>query len=126
MAIDFEAEGLLDGLADGAAREARLDLLRALEAEGFSLDELSQATAEGAAGAAAGGARAGGRGAALHAGGDLEMTGLDFDFLAEARRAIGAPAVDPNERVLSEEDLVLARTPPRCSRGLDGEQASSS
>ena len=37
------------------------------------------------------------------------MTGLDFDFLAEARRAIGAPAVDPDERVLSEEDLDLAQ-----------------
>ena len=31
VAIDFEAEGLLDGLPDGQARAARLDLLRALE-----------------------------------------------------------------------------------------------
>ena len=122
MAIDFDAEGLLDGLADGAAREARLDLLRALEAEGFSLDELRQAAAEG-------------RLALLPVERVLEaeeprytqaeimeMTGLDFDFLAEARRAIGAPAIDPNERVLAEEDLVLAQNAAALlAAGLDGE-----
>ena len=44
MAIDFEAEGLLDGLPDEQARAARLELLRALEQDGFSLEELRQAT----------------------------------------------------------------------------------
>ena len=47
VAIDFDAEGLLDGLEDERAREARLDLLRTLEGEGFSLEELRRATAEG-------------------------------------------------------------------------------
>ena len=36
-----------------------------------------------------------------------EQTGLDIDFLAEARRALGAPAVDPDERVLTEDDREL-------------------
>ena len=44
MAIDFEAEGL-DGLDDGLARDARLELLRTLEHEGFTLEELRRATA---------------------------------------------------------------------------------
>ena len=44
--IDFEAEGLADGL-DGDAREARLKLLGELAAEGVSLEELTEAVAEG-------------------------------------------------------------------------------
>ena len=39
VATDFEAEGLLDGVGDERARRARLELLRTLEQEGFSLDE---------------------------------------------------------------------------------------
>jgi class 3 adenylate cyclase len=46
MAIDFVAEGLLEGPADERAREARLELLLTLEGEGFSLEELRQATRE--------------------------------------------------------------------------------
>ena len=46
MDVDFEAEGLLEGVQDARAREARLELLRALLAEGFSLDELRAAAAE--------------------------------------------------------------------------------
>jgi adenylate cyclase len=109
VAIDFEAEGLLDGLEDERAREARLDLLRELEREGFSPDELRQATAEG-------------RLAMLPVERVLaaeeprytqveiaELTGLDVGFLAEARRAVGAPAIDPEERLLTEDDLELAQ-----------------
>src|SRR4051794_14931210 len=43
VAIDFEAEGLLDGAED---REPRLELLHTLEGEGFSLDELRAAAAQ--------------------------------------------------------------------------------
>ena len=46
MAIDFEAEGLLDGL-DGESRDARLRLLEQLERDGVSLDELRDAVNEG-------------------------------------------------------------------------------
>jgi adenylate cyclase len=108
VAIDFEAEGLLDGLADEPAREARLELLRSLEQDGFSLEELRNATAEG-------------RLALLpvervladeprYTQTDLaELTGLDVPFLADARRALGEPAIGPDERLLTEEDLELSR-----------------
>ncbi|MEA2418247.1 MAG: adenylate cyclase [Thermoleophilaceae bacterium] len=109
VAIDFEAEGLVDGLQDERAREARLELLRALEQDGFALEELRQATREG-------------RLALLPVERVLaneeprytqeelaELTGLDVDFLAEARRAVGGPAIDPKERVLTEDDLELAQ-----------------
>jgi adenylate cyclase len=109
VTIDFEAEGLLDGLEDEHARQARLELLSSLEEQGFPLEELRRATLEG-------------RLALLPVERVLEAegprytqreicaeTGLDFDFLAEARRAIGAPAVTPDERVLTEADFNLAR-----------------
>jgi adenylate cyclase len=39
-----------------------------------------------------------------------EETGLDLDFLTEARRALGLPAVDPDDPVLTEEEVELARS----------------
>jgi adenylate cyclase len=123
VAIDFEAEGLLDGLDDERAREARLDLLRGLEREGFSGEELRQATAED-------------RLALLPVERVLaaeepcytqvelaELTGLDVPFLAEARRAVGAPAIDPQARLLTEDDLQLAQgAAALLAAGLDREQ----
>jgi adenylate cyclase len=44
--IDFEAEGLLEGL-DGEERESRLALLERLAADGVELDELRSAVADG-------------------------------------------------------------------------------
>jgi adenylate cyclase len=108
VAIDFEAEGLLDGLEDERARAARLDLLRSLADAGFSLDELRRATAEG-------------RLAMLpvervlaeeprYTQRDLsEITGVELDFLIEARRALGAPAIGPDDRVLTDDDLELTQ-----------------
>jgi adenylate cyclase len=107
VAIDFEAEGLLDGL-DERARQARLDLLRSLEEAGFSLEELREATRQG-------------RLAMLPVERVLaeeprytqrelsELVGLDLDVLIEARRAIGAPAIGADERVLTDDDLELAQ-----------------
>jgi adenylate cyclase len=107
VAIDFEAEGLLDGL-DERARESRLDLLRSLEEAGFALDELREATEQG-------------RLAMLpvervlseeprYTQRDLsELTGVDLDVLVEARRAVGAPSIGPDERVLTDDDLELAQ-----------------
>ena len=123
VAIDFEAEGLLDGIEDERAREARIELLRALEGDGFSLEELRQATAEG-------------RLALLPVERVLaaeqprytqvelaELTGLDVDFLAEARRALGEPAIDPNARLLTEDDLELSQgAAALLAAGLDREQ----
>ena len=123
VAIDFEAEGLLDGLSDEHARAARLDLLRALEQDGAPLDELRRATAEG-------------RLALLPVERVLaaeeprytrsevaELTGLDADFLAEARRAVGGTATGPDERVLTEDDLLLAQNAAALlAAGLEPEQ----
>jgi hypothetical protein len=42
VSVDFEAEGMLEGVQEGRAREARLELLRTLSAEGFSLDAFAR------------------------------------------------------------------------------------
>ena len=49
-----------------------------------------------------------------------ELTGSDLRLLAKARRAVGLPAVDPDERVISEEELELAQNGARLfDAGLD-------
>ena len=109
VAIDYEAEGLLDGIGEGSSREVRLELLRTLEQEGFTLEELRRAASED-------------RLAllpverVLEAEGPhhtlrevAEAVGLDVEFVQEARRAIGDPAIDPDERVLTDEEFELTR-----------------
>lgn len=107
--IDFEAEGLLDGL-DGKAREARLQLLQRLAAEGVPLEELR--------GAVEGGrltllpverAIAGGDGARYSAREIAERSGVKLDLLQRTTAALGIPFHDPDERSMTEADLEEAR-----------------
>jgi len=106
--IDFEAEGLLDGL-DGDARADRLALLEQLAGEGVPLDELREAVAARRLtllpverGIAGDGPRYSPREIA-------EMSGGDLDLLQRASAALGLPYPDPDERALTEADLEAAR-----------------
>ncbi len=107
MAIDFEAEGLLEGL-EGPARQARLGLLRRLESEGYELDELRTASGEGrlpllaVERAIAGGA---GRYTAAEV---SERSGLEPEFLERLWRALGVALADPDERTFTEADMEAA------------------
>jgi adenylate cyclase len=109
VAIDFEAEGLLDGLDDEETRRARLELLRQLSEDGIPLEELERATREG-------------RLAllpverVLEGGGDrytarevAEASGVELEQLLRYRRALGLPAPEPEEPAFSELDLEAAR-----------------
>jgi adenylate cyclase len=104
--VDFEAEGLLEGL-DGEARDERLRLLEYLHSDGVSLDELRSAVATGthmflaAERLVGGGAKYTGREI-------VERSGLDREFLDAVQRASGFPLHDPDERVFSEADLARA------------------
>jgi adenylate cyclase len=107
VAIDFEAEGMLDGASD---HEARLDLLRTLEQEGFTMEELREAAAQDRLAllpverVLAGDGR-------LYTQEELaEQTGLDAGFLHEAARALGVPVREPGERAITEEELELSRS----------------
>jgi adenylate cyclase len=106
--IDFEAEGLLDGL-EGDAREARIALLEDLSESGIPLEELKRAVEEN-------------RLVLLpveqvfHSGDEryspadlAEGSGLELDFLFRLLQALGAPIPDEEERPYSEQDLEAAK-----------------
>jgi adenylate cyclase len=113
---DFEAEGLLEGVADERARRARLELLETLEEEGFTLEELRRAAAENRLVLLPLERVLEGEGRRYTPEEVAEQTGVDIAFLADARRAMGAPRPEPGERTLTEEDLELAH---RAKRLLD-------
>jgi adenylate cyclase len=104
--IDFEAEGLLHGL-DGESREARCELLEGLAADGVGLEELRRAVEED-------------RLAMLPVervlAGDYEYTpeevaeksGIPLEFLQRELRALGLPIPEPDEKVMTDEDLEAA------------------
>jgi adenylate cyclase len=107
-AIDYEAAGLLDGV-DGAAREARLELLGRLSADGVPLEELQDAVGAGRLtllpverALAGGGPRFSPRQVA-------EVSGVDLTLLQKATAALGIPYPDPDDRSLTEADLEAAR-----------------
>ena len=106
--IDFEAEGLLDGLKR-KARAARLKLLEELAESGVPLEELKRAVEED-------------RLVLLPVeqvfdSGDQRYTaaeiadgsGLGQDFLARLLQALGAPIPDDHEPAYTERDLEAAK-----------------
>lgn len=111
MAVDFEAEGLLEGIEDPDARRARLELLERLSADGVPLGELRRAAAEDRLALLPverilqppTGARYSAREVAAE-------SGIEVDFLDRLWRALGLPLLDREDRVYSEGDLEAART----------------
>ena len=108
MAIDFEAEGLLEGL-DGPARKARLELLEKLEDDGVPLDELRIATKENRLPLVPVERVLGGGGRRYSAEEISELTGLDQEFLERVWRGLGMALAAPDEKVYTEADLEAAR-----------------
>lgn len=106
--VDFEAEGLLDGL-EGEAREARLALLERLSGEGVSLEQLREAVAAGRLALLPVERAIAGDGARYTARQIAAKTGLDLDLLRGFRAALGVPYGDPDEPIGSDADLEAAR-----------------
>jgi adenylate cyclase len=122
VATDFEAEGLLDGAGDERAREARRELLQTLEEAGCSLDELREATRQGRLALLPMEMVLAGEGPRRRLREIAEEIGLDVEFLTEARRALGLPAVNPDDAVLTSEEVELARSAaPLLEAGIDRE-----
>lgn len=109
MAIDFEAEGLLEGV-DGEAREARLKLLEALDADGCDAETIREAIAEN-------------RLALLPVERALspsdrrftfdelvEESDLERDFLAGLIRSLGLPLPLEGEATYQQHDLEAAQS----------------
>ena len=107
VAIDFEAEGLLDGASD---RQARLELLRTLEQEGFTIGELREAAAQNRLALLPVERVLAGEGKLYTREELAEETGLESAFLDEAARALGVPTRRPGERAITEEEIELGRS----------------
>jgi adenylate cyclase len=105
--IDFEAEGLLDGL-EGDARAARQELLEQLSQDGVALDELKRAVAENrlALLPLERVLAAGGRYTAREV---AERSGLDPEFQQRQLRALGLTVGDPEERSFDDDDVEAAK-----------------
>jgi adenylate cyclase len=108
MATDFEAEGLLEGLEGERAREARLELLRRLEDDGYSLDELRQAAAENRLVLLPVERVLDGGGKRYTSGQVAEAAGLEEDFVRRLWRALGMAQADSGDPVAGEEDVEAA------------------
>ncbi|HEV2858971.1 MAG TPA: adenylate cyclase regulatory domain-containing protein [Solirubrobacterales bacterium] len=106
--IDFEAEGLLDGLK-GEPREARRVLLEQLTGEGCTLKELREAVAAGRLTLLPVERALAGEGARYTAREVAELADLDLDVLQRFSAALGVPYPDPDERRGTEADLEAAR-----------------
>jgi adenylate cyclase len=105
--IDFQAEGLLGGAADP---DARLELLKTLEAEGFTLDELREAAAHDRLALLPVERVLAGDGKLYTPEELAEETGLDREFLDDAARALGVPIREPGERAITQDELDLSRS----------------
>jgi adenylate cyclase len=106
--IDFEAEGLLDGVS-GKARGERLVLLDELARDGVSLEELRQAVREDRLALLPAERVLSGDGGRYTLAEVAEAAGLDLDFLRRQRQALGLPVSTGDEPDATSEDLEAAR-----------------
>ena len=102
--MDWDAEGLLEGLEDDAARDARRRLLDELHDGGLDIEELRRIVEEDKL-VLAPVARALSSEARYTAREIAEHTGVDLEFLSASRRALGLPTPGDDERIYGEKDL---------------------
>lgn len=101
--IDFEAEGLLEGL-EGDARRERVELLEWLAGQGFGLDQLRRGHEQGLLVYLAAEREVSGE-ARLTLEDVRERCGDDTEILLLLRRAQGLPIPEPGVAAFTEADL---------------------
>ncbi len=106
--IDFESEGLLEGV-EGEAREARRQLLERLAGEGVTLEELRDAVAAGRLTLLPVERSLAGDGPRLTLREVAEKAGVEMSLVQRFTAALGLPAPDPDERRGTEADVEAAR-----------------
>jgi adenylate cyclase len=107
VSIDFEAEGLLKGTR-GRNRQARLELLTELAANGVGLEELRRAVAEDRLALLPVERLLEGGGRRYTAKEISELAGVDLEMLRRQRQALGLSGGDPDEPTYTEDDLDAA------------------
>jgi adenylate cyclase len=118
MTIDFEAEGLLDGV-EGEARDVRRELLERLAGEGVPLEELREAVEGGRLVLLPVERAVAGDGPRYTPREVAELSGVGLDLLQRATAAVGIPYPDADERSLTTSDLEEAkRVKAFCDAGL--------
>lgn len=106
--IDFEAEGLLEGL-EGEALKARRRLLRELADDGVSLQELKDAVAEDRLALLPVDRVLGAEGETYTLEQVAELSGADPEMFLRQRRALGLPEPPEGEAAFTEQELDGAR-----------------
>ena len=118
--MDFEAEGLLEGL-EGEDREARVRLLEKLSDAGVSEEELRKAVDEQRL-ALLPVERALGADRSLSAEEAADKAGVPVDLLTRHRRALGLPISEDGSNSFSEDDVEAIKDLKRfLDAGLDEE-----
>ena len=121
--MDWDAEGLCEGLEDDAARAARRRLLDELHEQGMDVEELRRVVAEDKL-VLAPVARELSSEARYTAREIAEQAGVEPAFLAASRRALGLPVPGDDERVYGEKDLEAAQLgSAHRAAGFDDEDA---
>lgn len=106
--IDFESEGLLDGV-EGEARAARRDLLERLAGEGVPLEELREAVEGGRLTLLPVERALAGDGPRYTPREIAAKVGIELEQLQRISAALGVPYPDPDERSVNEADLEAAQ-----------------
>ena len=106
--VDFEAEGLLDGLG-GEARESRARLLAELHDGGVPLHELRRAVEEGRLALLPVERVLSGDGSRFTPEEVAELAGLEREFLDRQWRALGMALAADDDAIYTERDVEAAR-----------------
>jgi adenylate cyclase len=104
--VDFAAAGLLDGL-EGPERQARQELLERLADDGVGLDELKEAVAEDRLVLLPVERELGGK---LTGEEVAKRAGISIEQLTRIWRALGFPAVKPDEALWDEDEVAAAQS----------------
>jgi adenylate cyclase len=108
MSVDFESEGLLDGL-EGDAREARLELLTELHDDGVPLEELKAAVEEDRIALLPVERVYDPPGEKRTIEEVAEEAGVPVEALTRYQRALGLRVPGEDERIAGEHDLEMAK-----------------
>ena len=102
--IDFEGEGLLEGL-EGEARDARRALLEELADDGVPLEELRKSVEEGRLALLPVERVLQGEAGRYDLGQLLEQTGISRELFIRQRQALGLPVPPDDEKAYGEQDV---------------------
>jgi adenylate cyclase len=106
--MDWEAEGLLEGLEDENGRKARRELLDHLHEDGCSVEELRAAVKEDGLVLLPVERLLAGDGSFTQRE-IAEESGFEVEQLAAFRQSLGLSVPDPDARVFTDEDLATAK-----------------